>query len=306
MKYNAPEVVDVITVAEKYIEQVIRVERIPKGSSTYVYRAVTNTESYYLRFLPEDGSFATEVFIHRTLSEAGISVPQIIGWEHKNELTGLSVMIEDEVPGISVEDERPKLNLQEIMRDAGRQLAHIHSITVDGFGWINKDYSDVLKGEKADFDEYFSEFLRSDLNTLHQYPFLKTERIRITELMIKAQEVLRVEQAVLVHGDFDISHIFHSAGRYSGIIDFGEVRGNNRLFDLATFTGFYQDRRLYSYLLDGYREIAYLSEKDLYAVELMALFIILRLLGKKVNTVSREHWYQLAMRQLSRIDEITC
>lgn len=305
MNYNAPKAADVKTVAEKYLEQVIKVERVPKGSSTYVYRAITDTETYYIRFLPEDASFATEVLVHRTLFEAGVSVPRIIGWEHKNELTGLSVMIENEVPGISVEDEKPKLNLQEIMRDAGRQLAHIHGITVDGFGWINKDYPDALKGEKAGFDEYFNEFLRSDLNTLHQYPFSKAERIRITELMLKAQDVLRVEKAVLVHGDFDISHIFHSAGRYSGIIDFGEVRGNNRLFDLATFTGFYQDKILYSYLLDGYLEIAYLSEKDLYAVELMALFIILRLLGKKVNTVSREHWYQLAKRQLSRIEEIT-
>lgn len=303
MKYNAPEVADVKTVAEKYLEQVLRVERIPKGSSTYVYRAVTNTESYYLRFLPEDASFATEVYVHRTLSDAGISVPKIIGWEHKNELTGLSVMIETEVPGISVEDERPKLNLQEIMRDAGRQLAHIHSITVDGFGWINKNYHDALKGEKADFDEYFSEFLNGDLNTLQQYPFSRAERIRITELMMKAQAVLHVENAVLVHGDFDISHIFHAAGRYSGIIDFGEVRGNSRLFDLATFIGFYQDRILYSYLLEGYGEVTLLSKKDLYAVELMALFIILRLLGKKINTASHEHWYQLAKRQLSRIEQ---
>lgn len=99
MEYNEPKAADVETIAEKYLEQVIKVERVPKGSSTYVYRAVTDTN--YIRFLPEDASFATEVFVHRTLIEAGVSVPRIIGWEHKNELTGLSVMIEKEVPGIS-------------------------------------------------------------------------------------------------------------------------------------------------------------------------------------------------------------
>ncbi len=102
--------------------------------------------------------------------------------------------------------------------------------------------------------------------------------------------LLSVQNAVLVHGDFDISHIFHSIGRYSGIIDFGEIRGNNRLFNLATFVGFYQDRILYSYLLEGYCEIAYLTEEDLFATELMALFIILRFLDKKVNTNSHEYW----------------
>lgn len=305
MKYNAPEVEDVKTVAEKYLERVNKIERVLKGSSTYVYRALTNTETYYIRFLPEEASFATEVLVHKTLLENGVNVPRIIGWEHKNGLTGLSVMIENEIPGVSLEDERAKHNLQKILQEAGRQLACIHCISVNGFGWINKDSHDALKGEKAGFDEYFSEFLSGDLNTLQQYPFSKAERLRITELMMKAQEILHVENAVLVHGDFDISHIFHSTGRYSGIIDFGEVRGNNRLFDLATFIGFYQDRILYSYLLEGYQEFASLPEKDLYAAELMALFIILRILGKKVNTASREYWYHLAKRQLNHIEEIT-
>jgi Ser/Thr protein kinase RdoA (MazF antagonist) len=99
--------------------------------------------------------------------------------------------------------------------------------------------------------------------------------MRITELMITAKHILNVQNAVLVHGDFDISHMFHSAGRYSGIIDFGEILGNNRLYDLATFVVFYQDRILYSYLLEGYREVASLTVEDLYATELMGLFIIL-------------------------------
>lgn len=116
-----------------------------------------------------------------------------------------------------------------------------------------------------------------------------------------AKKMLYVEKAVLVHGDFDISHIFHTEGKYSGIIDFGEIRANNRLYDLATFASFNQSRRLYSYLLKGYCEIVPLTDEDLYAAELMALFIILRFLGKKVNTNFSEHWYRLAKKQLNYI-----
>ena len=280
MNNNAPESQVIKTVAEKYLDDIISVERVPKGTSTYVYRVTTNAGTYYMRFLPEDASFAAEVLAHNTLCATGVSVPPIIGFEHKNEHTGLSVMLVGEIPGICIEDDPPQTNLQDIVREAGRQLAGIHSIPVDGFGWIDKGSYNTLKGEKHGFDEYFSEYLNSDLQTLCQYPFSDEERIRITDLMLTAQQILNVQNAVLVHGDFDISHIFHSAGRYSGIIDFGEIRGNNRLFDLATFVGFYQDRILYSYLLEGYCEIAHLTDEDLYATELMALFIILRFLGK--------------------------
>lgn len=298
---NIPEFGVVKAVAEKYLDDILSVERVLKGTSTFVYRVTTNSGTYYLRFLPEDASFAVEVLAHNTLGAVGVSVPRVIGFEHKNELTGLSVMLVDEIPGICIEDNWPQTNLQDILREAGRQLARIHSIPVDGFGWIDKGSYDTLKGEKHSFDEYFSEYLNYDLQALSQYPFSDEERRQINELMLTARQILNVQNAVLVHGDFDISHIFHSSGRYSGIIDFGDIRGNNRLYDFATFVGFYQDRVTFSYLLEGYCEITHLTDEDLYATELMALFIILRFLGRKVNANSREHWYQLAKKQLSQI-----
>ena len=125
--------------------------------------------------------------------------------------------------------------------------------------------------------------------------------------MLTAKKILNVQNAVLVQGDFDISHIFHWEGRYSGIIDFGEIRGNNCLFDLATFA--FADRSpnriAYSYVLEGYCEMTRLTDDDLYAIELMALFQILRFLGKKVNTNSSAYWYKLAKKQLNQINAVS-
>lgn len=301
----APVLKDVNTIAHKYLNNINSIERVLKGSSTYVYRVISNNKIYYMRFLPENGSFASEVLTHNILYSAGIKVPQVIGFEHKNDLTGLSLMLLNELPGICIEDEQPCSNIKVILRDAGRQLALIHSVPVDGFGWIDKNSYNKLKGEKNSFNEYFLEFLNSDLYSLNQYPFSKKDQIRITNLMEKARHILNVINAVLVHGDFDISHIFYSVDKYTGIIDFGEIRGNNRLYDLATFVGFYQDRLLYSYLLEGYNEISTLTEEDIYATELMALFIILRLVGKKVNTNSGNYWCQLLKKQLDYINSIS-
>jgi aminoglycoside phosphotransferase (APT) family kinase protein len=302
MNNNRPECSIVKAIAEKYLSNILSVEAVPKGSSTYVYRVVASSGTYYLRFLPEDASFAAEVLTHNNLYALGVRVPKVVTFEHKNESTGLSLMLVDEIKGTCIEDDYPQNNLKTILHEAGRQLALIHSVPVDGFGWIDRNSYDKLKGEKHSFDEYFTEYLNNDLQALNLFDFSDAERLQITDLMLTAKEILNVEKAVLVHGDFDISHIFHSEGSYSGIIDFGEIRGNNPMFDLATFAGFYQDRKNYSYLLEGYSEITPLTKQDLYAADLMALFIILRFLGKKVNSNSSRHWYKLIKKQLDYIN----
>ena len=236
------------------------------------------------------------------LSNLGMKVPKVLYFEEKNEITNLSLMILDEIPGDCIEDKSPDDNLREILIEAGRDLALLHSIPVNGFGWIDKKSHLKLKGEKLDFEDYFNEYLDYDLDTLRLYDFTQDEKNLIEKHMRVATSFVQVDDAVLVHGDFDISHIFHDSGKYSGIIDFGEVRGNNRLYDLATFIGLYQDERSYSYLLEGYSQISNLSEDDLYSVELIALFIIVRFLGKKVNHKYRNHWYKLAKRQLNRLE----
>jgi aminoglycoside phosphotransferase (APT) family kinase protein len=298
MEVQEPNIQSVEQIANRYFKNILAVNRIKKGASTFVYKIITNESSYYIRFLPENDSFGTEVLAHKVLYDAGVRVPHIIDFDHKNNETGLSMMLIDEIPGASIEDDPPNANLIDILHDAGQQLALLHTIPVLGFGFIDKKAFNLLKGEKATFDEYFCEHIDSDIDSMNKYPFSADEKKSIEYYIGLARKSLNVQNAVLVHGDFDISHIFHSNNRYSGIIDFGEIRGNNRLFDLATFVGFYQDRISLSYLLEGYNESVKLTKEDTIKIELMALFMILRFLGKKENTKSREHWFQLIKKQL--------
>jgi len=297
-----PEIKDVRIITQKYFNEDLTIEPVLKGCSTFVYRITTDNKTYYIRFLPEEDSFASEVLVHNELSNLGVKVPKVLYFEEKNELTNLSLMILDEIPGDCIEDKSPNDSLEEILIEAGRELALLHSIPVNGFGWIDKKSHSKLKGEKSDFEDYFCEYLKYDLDKLRLYDFTENEKNLIKKHMHVATSFVKVEDAVLVHGDFDISHIFHESGKYSGIIDFGEVRGNNRLYDLATFIGLYQDEKSYSYLLEGYSQIYKLSEDDLYSIELIALSIIVRFLGKKINHKYRNHWYKLAKRQLNRLD----
>jgi aminoglycoside phosphotransferase (APT) family kinase protein len=58
------------------------------------------------------------------------------------------------------------------------------------------------------------------------------ERLRAIE---EHETQRNLRQAHLAHGDFDTTPIFHNDGRYTGLIDFGEIRGTEPSFDLGHF-----------------------------------------------------------------------
>lgn len=130
---------------------------------------------------------------------------------------------------------------------------------------------------------------------LYQYLFSDNERKMIAGLMSIAQKRLKVNNVVLMHGDFGITHIFYKNENYTRIIDFGEIQRNNRLFDFATFIGFYQDRTIFFlfYLIEGYCELGQLSDEDFLSSELMALFMLLRQISRYANGKmgKRKHFF---------------
>src|SRR6185437_2378193 len=107
--------------------------------STYVYRLRQAERICYLRVLPErDASFAPEVFAHQRLRALGVKVPEIISFEHKNETLGRSVMVTSEIKGASLARCADTQAQRRILRAAGRDLAVINSLPVQGFGWIQR------------------------------------------------------------------------------------------------------------------------------------------------------------------------
>ncbi|OGN89098.1 MAG: hypothetical protein A2158_06735 [Chloroflexi bacterium RBG_13_46_14] len=307
MKNIAPDTNTVQNVVERYLDNVISVERVPKGYSTYVFRAKTEGETYYVRFLPEDASFAAEVLAYNILLERGVIVPRVIAWEHRNEETGLSVMLTDEISGVSVEEEWPSENAREILIEAGRQIALINKVPVDGFGWIDRNSYHTLKGVQSSFRDFFTDGLAEGLEILNLFDFSDTEISRIAELIETAGRILDTENAVLVHGDFDTSHIFHNGGSYTGIIDLGEIRGCIRPGDLATCLLFDGQKRTlaYEYILEGYRDSAPLTDDDLYGIELFMLYMaVMGMRNKESRPRLADFFYTRARDQLDWINKL--
>jgi aminoglycoside phosphotransferase (APT) family kinase protein len=269
-----------------------QIERIAVGVSTYVYRILAHNTTWYLRVLPEEeASFVPEAEVHTRLRQMGVRVPEIIFVEPYNELLQRSIMLTTEIPGQSLaQSQHPgEKALTEIAREAGRDLARINSLPVDGFGWIKRDLATpagTLQAEWPTYRAFVDEYWEADLHYLASHVLSTPEIAWLESVRAAYDRWLDLEQSCLVHGDFDITHIYQDKGHYSGIIDFGEIRGADRWYDLAQFSMYLWELLpwpLEPALLRGYEEIAPLPADHEAHIHFTALLTSVRALSRSLQ-----------------------
>ncbi len=269
------------------------ISRVRAGVSTRVYCIPQGAESFYLRVLPEAGaSFAPEVYAHALLCERGVKAPAVIYWEHRNPDLDLSIMITTEIKGEPLGRAASMLSAADmrlVLNEAGRDLALINDMPVDGFGWIRRDAHHVtrLVAEHESFRAFAHESLDADLELLREAPALSaTEVETMRQTLSRLDAMLGVPQGRLAHGDLDVSHIYVADGRYSGIIDFGEIRGADPLYDLAHFKlhdGETLPLGLLPHLVKGYAAGRPLPADYLERLSLLALLIAIHALARRLR-----------------------
>ena len=295
IEQEAPRVDLVKRIVDDFFKESIEIERVRKGSSTYVYRIKVRSKTYYLRICPEqNASFAVEVKVHENLIKAGVNVPKIVHFEQKNELTGHSIMIMEEILGSDMEANGFHMtgHPEQVLLHAGKQIALINQVEVDGFGEIRRDVCVQLAGEFKTFREYYYENLWKDISVLSNYNFDNQEREAIKDFLDTGFRLMDNQGSHLVHGDFDLSHIFHSNGKYTGIIDFGDIKGSGLLYDLGHFKA-HDAIGATEMLLNGYNEIHRLTPQDYLVITLWALFVGVRRLGMIYNRPRNSYHHHL-------------
>lgn len=272
------------------------IQRVLDGASTRVFRLRWGAtkrragQTLYLRILPEVGaSFAPEATAHALARAQGARIPEVVYVEPCHSQLGRSVMVTTEIVGEPVWRRPFDDDTQRILLEAGRDLARINRIPVDGFGWVRRDAAagDRLLGEHATQREFVLEHMETDLATLARHGLSSEEAGAIRAIVARCNGWLGGERAWLAHGDFDVTHIFQRDGRYTGIIDFGDMRGADSFYDLGHFQaddGEGLPAETTSSLLAGYNEIAPLPDDAERQVTLASLLITLRSLGRETTT----------------------
>ena len=278
----------------------LRVERVTEGVSTHVYRIVFQRETFYLRVLPEEGaSFAPEVAVHTRLRQLQVKVPEVIYFDHYYEPLQRSVMVTTEIKGIPISEssELSQNELAAIAGEAGRDLARINSVKVEGFGWVKRDLPDTdiehIRAEWATDRAFMLAYWKFDLAYLGKHVLHASEVVALERICAYYDFLLDDEQGYLAHGDFDTTHIFQANGRYTGIIDFGEIRGANRCYNLGHFHIRDGEYISYSHWLDvirGYSEVALLLPHYEQAIRFAGILINVRALVRNLQKRSPDHY----------------
>ncbi len=260
------------------------VERVVEGVSTVVYRIQTAGATHYLRIWPEpDESFAPEMRVHRRLWRDGVHVPDVVHYEYKNAVFQRSVMVTTAITGRAIGYAQHLPTVAIIVQCAGRELAQINRMAVQGYGWIRRDglISDGLQAEYSTLPTWLVEHFEVPIRALHHYRAVATDHIaQLLTLLEVACQHFQDEPAVLAHGDFDLTHIYYHHDTYTGVIDFGEIRGAHQVYDLAHFA--IENGLLLPYLLQGYAEIMPLSGDVMQHIQLTGLLIAARRIGQRV------------------------
>ncbi len=295
-------------VARVYGRQRVDITRAGSGASTQVYRLRTEGAVHYLRVAEDQTDrYGVELLVHERLLGLGVRVPAIVHYEPFDPALDRSILITTEIPGHPISDIKDASLLPAVLRAAGRDLALINSLQVSGFGFMERSdpFPTSLTAEYPDALAFIEADLETDLAALRsELPQSVTDGIDLAVQEWRCQ--LLAQPGKLAHGDFDGPHIYIDAAGYSGIIDFGEIRGADALYDLGHFamlTSEWFPVPALDPLLEGFREVTPLSPQDLRRLWLWAALIGVRFLARTIGRSTAEQRDHVAVRVAHALQE---
>lgn len=279
----------VAVVARWFPNREIDVSLAETGMSTPVFRVLIDEEVLWVRLGEEPGERRDgEAAAHRRLVADGLPVPEVMRYEaHPPELDR-SIMLTAHIRGIPLSDleldsrDGPIANAA---REAGRALAKINRVPVQGFGWaFASSEAAIPVAEHRTRSSWAGEY-REASRVVVESNVLEPEVARTLHTDIERwAQVPDSTTGALAHGDFDTTHVYVDPERlvFTGIIDFGELRGADALYDLGHLwlhEGEQGRPRLFPYILDGYGEVTPLPTDAMEQIRIRSLAIGIRALA---------------------------
>ena len=235
------------------------------GGSTEVYRidlAGADGEPLVLKIYPDEPEWgpAKEKLVAGWFTELTPLAPNWLEIDESRSLLPLRYALLPLLPGRSMRDWMAEPDIEQAYRQMGELLRGIHAMPMPAYGYllghgIEKPRSTNANYMTSAFEDVFRRFhdLGGDADLGRR---LQQQAEGDFGLLQQSSG------AVLCHDDFHQGNVLamrSDAGRLqlSGLVDFGNARAADRLFDLAKalFCSAHEDPRSHRPILEGYGEI---------------------------------------------------
>jgi aminoglycoside phosphotransferase (APT) family kinase protein len=214
----------------------LTVARTPAGVAAQVYRVHAAGRVVYARIAEDDDEdLSVDAALLEHLRALGLHVPEVVHVERFEQALGRSVLITGEIAGEPLAGCRDQRAARRVARAAGRELAVLNGVGVQGFGWVRRQLPAwPLRATSGTYAEFVTSYLPDPWPGPLGALFSVAE-LELLGALVDSERRRNLAGATLSHGDFDTTAIFQHDGGYSGLIDFGEIRGTEPLFDLGHF-----------------------------------------------------------------------
>lgn len=239
------------------------------GGSTEVYRidlAGADIEPLVLKIYPDEPEWgpAKEKLVAGWFTELTRLAPNWLEIDESRSLLPLRYALLPLLPGRALRDWMAEPDIEQAYRQMGELLRGIHAMAMPAYGYVFGHGIDRPISTNADymtsaFEDVFRRFrdLGGDADLGRRLRQLAEGNFGLLQ---------QSSNAVLCHDDFHQGNVLAlrgDAGRLqlSGLVDFGNARAADRLFDLARalFCSAHEDPRSYKPILEGYGPVDHID-----------------------------------------------
>ncbi len=250
---------------------IAQASRLVAGQDNEVYDVTSDKNHQFIVRISHKANhgFEGERWALNAARNVGVPTPHVLFIEQAayGDST-VTFCIEEKLPGIPL-DVLLKGGLNSDVNKAidqiGEVLGKLHSIQVDGFGYLQPDG----KGQQASFAEIM---LMANERQAELYEAARKWNVPLKNitaglaLLNKHRELYQFNTPVLVHGDFGQKHILVEGDHISGIIDMEDCSGNHPVIDFVMWDAYWSERIPTSTLMASY------SNQSLFTANYNALF----------------------------------
>ncbi|MEX2008460.1 MAG: aminoglycoside phosphotransferase family protein [Candidatus Spechtbacterales bacterium] len=207
---------------EEYAEPIRALHPLRGGEYSRAFAFDTSEGKYVIRANNTARTFRKDVYAYRHFRSDAVPIPKIIKIGRLNERLFFS--ISERVAGKVVEDFNTK-DLNELLPQLMRTLDAIHSTKISSQGKRSGDLN--MRGVGMS-DSWRSYILSIQNKTGQEKEFFEEVEEKIRTLVRYCPE-----KRSLVHGDYGFNNVLADGKKITGVIDWGEMKYGDFLFDIA-------------------------------------------------------------------------